>query len=85
MNFELNEILEDLVYQNNIYHSGITYQQVQHAHFGPKSSPIVVSHEKNKNFNSFSHFMKSNFELTSFSLEIRSRFELFLASFVKLI
>ena len=37
-------------YHNNKYHSGITYQQVQHAHFGSKSSPIVVSHEKNKKF-----------------------------------
>jgi len=34
-------------YHNNKYHSGITYQQVQHAHFGSRSSPIVVSHEKN--------------------------------------
>jgi hypothetical protein len=34
-------------YHNNIYHSGITYQQAQHAHFSSKSSSIVVSHEKN--------------------------------------
>jgi hypothetical protein len=34
-------------YHNNKYHSGITYQQVQHAHFGSKSSSIVVSYEKN--------------------------------------
>ena len=33
-------------YHNNKYHSGITYQQVQHAHFGSKFSPIVVSHKK---------------------------------------
>ena len=37
-------------YHNNKYHSNVTYQQVQHAHFGSKSSPIVVSHEKNKKF-----------------------------------
>jgi hypothetical protein len=36
----------------NKYHSGKTYQQVQHAHFGSRSSPIVVSHKKIKNFNS---------------------------------
>jgi len=34
-------------YHNNKYHSGITYQQVQHAHFDSKSSPIVVSDKKN--------------------------------------
>ena len=32
---------------NNKYHSGLTYQQVQHAYFGSKSSPIVVSDKKN--------------------------------------
>jgi hypothetical protein len=35
-------------YHNNIYHTGKTYQQVKLPHFGSKSSPIVVSHEKIK-------------------------------------
>ena len=72
-------------YNNNKYHSGITYQQVQHAHFGSRSSPIVVSHKKNKNFNSLLHFQLLNFDFPDYFSELSSRKKLFLANFVKLI
>ncbi len=39
-----------------MYYNGATYQQVLQAHFGAKSSSTVVSHKKNKNFNSLLRF-----------------------------
>ena len=53
-------------YHNNKYHSGITYQQVQHAHFGSKSSPIVVSHKKNKKFQLIITFLVIKFRFFRF-------------------
>ena len=39
-----------------MYYNGATYQQVLQTLFGAKSSPTVVAHKKNKNFNSLLQF-----------------------------
>jgi hypothetical protein len=41
---------------NSMYYNGATYQQVLETHFGAKSSSKIVSHKKNKNFNSLLNF-----------------------------
>jgi hypothetical protein len=41
---------------NAMYYNGATYHQVLQTLFGAKSSPTIVSHKKNKNFNSLLRF-----------------------------
>ena len=50
-------------YHNNKYHSGKTYQQVQHAHFGSKSSPIAVLHKKIS-----THYYIFSYKISGFSI-----------------